>query len=87
MKKHAASRKPLRQWIRMTELATWHSIIEVRRTFQTADAIKDTNLTCFNIGGNNFRLIVVISYELQIVSIHELLTHGEYNEKYVWRKP
>ena len=71
----------------MTELATWHSIIDARRTFQTADTIKGTNLTCFNIGGNNFRLLAVISYDLQIVSIHELLTHTEYSEKYVWRKP
>jgi mRNA interferase HigB len=87
MKKHAACRKPLLEWIEIVELASWGDLIEVRRTLQTADGIKGTSLTCFNIGGNNFRLLTVISYEMQVVSIHELLTHAEYNKKYVRRKP
>jgi mRNA interferase HigB len=86
MKKHAASRKPLREWADKVARAEWHSIVDARRTFSTADYVKGTNRTCFNVGGNSFRLIAVVSYELQIVSIFEFLTHDEYNEKYVRRK-
>jgi mRNA interferase HigB len=40
-------------------------------------------LTCFNIGGNNFRLLTLISYERQQVHVHELMTHEQYTKKYV----
>jgi len=47
-----------------------------------AGAIRGTNLTCFNIGGGNFRLLTVISYDRQEIAIHELLTHAQYDKKY-----
>ena len=53
------------------------------KTLPSADAIKGTNLTCFNIGGNNFRLLTLISYERQQVHVHELMTHEQYTKKYV----
>lgn len=47
-----------------------------------ADADKGTTFTCFNIGGNSFRLITVIDYALGLIVIHEVLTHSEYDKKY-----
>jgi len=60
----------------------WNDITDARKTFPTADLIKDTNQTCFNIGGNNFRLIAIVSYSRQEILIRELLTHPEYSRKY-----
>ena len=82
LKKHAAARRPMARWVNVARAARWQSIVEVRRAFPTADAIKRTNLTCFNIGGNSFRLLTVISYERQEVVIAELMTHSEYSKKY-----
>ena len=87
MKKHAASRNPLREWMQKTELAEWHDIVDARQTFKSTDFITGSDRTCFNIGGNNFRLITIVSYQLQVVSICEFLTHEEYTKKYVRRKP
>ena len=86
LKKHAASGKPLREWAGKVTRAEWHNSVDARKTFSTADYVKGTNRTCFNIGGNSFRLITIVSYELQIVSVFEFLTHDEYNEIYVRRK-
>jgi mRNA interferase HigB len=83
MKRHALARKPLAQWIDIAETSQWCSIIDVRKIWATTDAIKGTPFTCFNVGGNNFRLIAIVSYEEQIIMIEEVLTHAEYSKKYV----
>lgn len=82
MKKYAAARKPLEQWLMIAASSQWRSIVDAREVFPTADAIKGTNLTCFNIGGNSFRLIAVVSYALQIIFVNEVLTHAEYSKRY-----
>ncbi len=82
LKRNAAAQAPMARWIALVESAAWQSIVDVRKTFPTADAIKGTNLTCFNIGGNSYRLLTVISYQRQQVTIRELLTHAEYDKKY-----
>lgn len=83
LKQHAAARKPMQRWIEAVEAAQWQSIAEARRVLPTADLIKGTRLTCFNVGGNNYRLITVVSYELQQVTVIELMTHADYTKKYV----
>lgn len=81
-RKHAQLRRPLAEWVAIVEKQTWTSIVDARKTFPTADAIKKTPYTCFNIGGNNFRLIAIVSYSLQQVRVVEILTHAEYSRKY-----
>lgn len=83
LRKNATARSPMARWVEITEAATWQDITEVRDVLPTADAIKGTNLTCFNVGGNSYRLLTVISYPRQEVFIHELLTHARYNKNYV----
>ena len=70
------------RWVTLAESANWQSINDARKTFPTADAIRGSGLTCFNIGGNNYRLITVVSYRRQAIAIRELLTHAEYSKKY-----
>ncbi len=61
LKKHATVRAPMARWIKIANASRWKSIIDVRKVLPTADAIG--NKTCFNIGGGNYRLLTVISYE------------------------
>lgn len=82
LKRNAAARGPMKRWLEKAQAARWESIIDVRRMFPTADAIKGTNLTCFNIGGKSYRLLAVIRYARREIEIHELLTHAEYSKKY-----
>jgi mRNA interferase HigB len=55
------------------------SCIEVQATFPKAEAVG--NFTVFNIKGNNYRLIVSINYERQIIYIKYILTHSEYDKE------
>ena len=82
LKANATARKPMARWVKLTAEAEWQSIVDVRKTFPTADAIRGTTITCFNIGGNSFRLLTVISYRRQQVTIQELMTHAQYTKKY-----
>ena len=82
LKRHAAARGRIARWVEIVAGSEWQDIIEVRKTLPTADAVKGTAFTCFNIGGNNYRLLVRISYSRQQILIHELLTDAEYDKKY-----
>jgi mRNA interferase HigB len=82
VKNNASARGPMARWIAVVEQAEWRNIVDVRKTLPTADAIKGTDLTCFNIGGNSYRLMTAISYRRQQIVIRELMTHAEYTKRY-----
>ena len=42
-------------------------------------------VTVFNIKGGNYRLLSLINYSLQSVTVLEILTHPEY-DKNLWKK-
>ena len=57
--------------------ASFHSLVEVRAVFPTADVVG--KLTVFNIGGNTVRLVRAIHYIRGRVYIRAVLTHAEYD--------
>jgi mRNA interferase HigB len=77
----------LETWFRVASKAQWLSLDDVRKTYPAADAIKVGSrvYTVFNIGGNNFRLIVKIEYTYKKIFIKHVLTHAEYDKDY-WKK-
>ncbi len=75
--KHADVRDVLDNWHKVASKAIWENLIEVQAVFPKAEAVG--NFTVFNIKGNNYRLIVSIDYEQQLIYIKYILTHTEYN--------
>src|SRR5882724_4386704 len=65
LRKNASARTPMVGWVQIVQSADWTDLLDMRTALPTADAIRGTNLTCFNVGGNSYRLIVVVSYERQ----------------------
>lgn len=59
------------------EAANWKTLPELKQTFNSADDVEGR--VVFNIGGNKYRLITVIQYELSLVIIQRVLTHEEYD--------
>ena len=57
--------------------------VELKKTFGSADQVKP--YTVFDISGNKYRLIALVDYALQSVSIESVLTHAEYGQGR-WRK-
>lgn len=70
-------------WYRIAKARRWSSIAEVRMDFPHADLVG--RWTVFNIGGNDFRLVVDIWYPGQVVYIKSVLTHAEY-DKGTWKR-
>ncbi len=61
----------------------FNHFVELKKTFGSADQVRPH--TMFNISGNKYRLIAVVDYALQSVSIECVRTHSEYDEGR-WRK-
>ena len=79
--KHRGAERPLKEWYETATRATWRDITSVRRVYPHADAVEvaGNTATVFNIGGNKYRLIVVIHYNRQKVYVRHVLTHAAYD--------
>ena len=71
------SELPLRVWVKAVRSAAWKHFEEVKRAFGSADQYKQ--FTIFDIGGNKYRLIVVIHYNTGKVYVRHILTHKDYD--------
>lgn len=69
---------PLNDWHEKTKAAQWSNFSEVRLTFNSVDSIGNDRYV-FNIGGNNFRILVMIHFNIRTLYIRAILTHGEYD--------
>jgi mRNA interferase HigB len=75
-------------WRRVVERADWSNLEEVRKTYPSADGVKNANgavVTVFNVKGGNYRLLTVIRYADQVTYEIDLLSHGEY-ERGTWKR-
>jgi len=79
MKKHARAKSPLSSWIQDVEDADWETPQDIKNRYRSADFLSD-NRVVFNIGGNNFRLVVIVRYQNGIVMIDRIGTHAQYDK-------
>lgn len=54
-------------------------IVDVRSVYPHADAVG--RCTVFNVGGNDFRLVVQIDFEAQLIYIKKGTTHAEFSRE------
>ena len=73
---HPDAEKPLKAWRGMMRHAEYRSPHEVQAVFPATD-FTGQNVTVFDIGGNKYRLVVTMRYDLQRIYIRHVLTHGE----------
>jgi len=83
VRKHPDARSSLKSWTQAVESNSFKHFVDLKKTFGSADQVKAR--TVFNICGNKYRLIAVVGYTIQSVSIECVLTHAEYDEER-WRK-
>ena len=83
-RKHPNSRKPLDLWVKVTRSSEWKMFFDIKKTFNSVDKIKNKkDKFCFDIKGNDYRLIVVIKFQFSTVKIEHVFTHSEYEK---WNK-
>lgn len=79
--KHPAAEKVLREWHSVVEHIDFYDFNHIRETFNSADYVPP--YTIFDIGGNNYRLVVIVRYRCKKVFVYKVMTHREYDD---WNK-
>jgi mRNA interferase HigB len=83
-RKYRDAARWLANWIDLAKAADWQSIQDIRRQFPTADGVTLKTrvvVTVFNVKGNRYRLLTIISYAAQRVVIVDVLAHAEYDKE------
>lgn len=75
---HPQAESPLRTWYETVSNAEWASMADVRKTFRSADPI-DSERIVFNIGGNNYRLVVKVWFPAMTLWVKFIGTHRDYD--------
>lgn len=76
--KHPQSAQPLRTWFHDAKRARWAGPAEVKARYKNASIIEGNRIV-FNIGGNDFRLVVKVHYNTGIMFIRFVGTHAQYD--------
>lgn len=79
--KHPKAEGVLRAWHTVVEHADFEDFNRVREMFNSADYVPP--YTVFDVGGNNYRLVVIVRYKFKKVFVHKVMTHREYDD---WSK-
>lgn len=79
---HPAAEEPLQSWRHLIERNTFQNYAELKGVFASVDKVGERYV--FNIGGNKYRLITTIAYQIQIMWVKGVLTHVEY-DKGAWK--
>lgn len=74
-----ASEQELRAWFKEAEHATWKTPAEIKAKYGNASILKAGRVV-FNICGNNYRLVVQINYDYQVLYIRFVGSHKEYDK-------
>ncbi|WP_310384427.1 type II toxin-antitoxin system HigB family toxin [Roseateles sp.] len=76
--RHPDAEQPLKAWYEEATSATWTQPADIKAQYRSASVLKNRRVV-FNIKGNDYRLIVAVSYKLEIVYVKFFGTHNEYD--------
>jgi mRNA interferase HigB len=76
--RYASAEQPLKAWYALMRHREFRSPNELKAEFGTVSLLPDGH-ACFNVGGNKFRLVVHVRYDLGIIFVKRVLTHEEYD--------
>lgn len=75
---HPESRQAFDEFYVKIKRCNQKNLTELRQTFPSADLVGDC--VVFNVGGNKYRVIVHLDFEVQTMWIRFVLTHAEYDK-------
>jgi mRNA interferase HigB len=76
---YSDSETSLRAWYHDAKAAEWKNSNELKQHFKSASIVGDRRVV-FNIKGNDYRLVVAIDYEFQVIFIRFIGTHQQYDK-------
>lgn len=79
IEKHAHAKSPVAAWLAEARAAEWTSRAAVHARFGSRVDFTSQGNAVFRLGGKKYRLVVVIAFRSQTVSVVWIGTHAEYN--------
>lgn len=76
---HPDARNALEAWYLDVKQADWKTPSDIKHVYRNASFVAN-NRVVFNIKGNHYRIVVVITYKWGIVYIRFVGTHSEYDK-------
>ena len=77
--RYPKAEKALTLWRKNVQKAHWLTPQDIKNNYRSASFVGN-NRVIFNINGNDFRLIVAVSYRFQALYIKFFGTHAEYDK-------
>ena len=77
---HPDAETPLRVWLATVSRKSYADPHQVRADFPAADFLGGYK-TVFDIGGNKYRLVVDMRYDLGRIYVRHVLTHADYDKR------
>jgi len=76
-RRHPDSMTPVKRWLTVITSAECGSLMDVRKFYPSAGQVGKTLI--LNVGGNKYRLLCCVSWELRRLFFRALMTHAEYH--------
>ncbi|MEM9685631.1 MAG: type II toxin-antitoxin system HigB family toxin [Bacteroidota bacterium] len=76
---YSDSEVSLRAWYHDAKAAKWKNSNELKQLFKNASIVGNGRVV-FNIKCNDYRLVVAIDYEFQVIFIRFIGTHKQYDK-------
>jgi mRNA interferase HigB len=77
--KHPNAMDTINNWYRMAEQADWRNYHEMKKWFGSVDAIGNDRYV-FNVGGNNYRIIALIFFDIRTMYLRFVGSHNDYDK-------
>ncbi len=79
LSKYHQAEESIKAWVYEVKFSSWRSANELKSKYGNA-SILNSKRVVFNIKGNDYRLIVDVEYNLQMVFVVWFGTHAEYDK-------
>lgn len=76
---YSDSEVSLRAWYYEAKIADWNNSNELKKQYKNASIVGEGRVV-FNIKGNDYRLVVAIDYEFQVIFVRFIGTHKQYDK-------
>jgi mRNA interferase HigB len=76
--KHPDAETPLRAWYALASRALWKTPADIKAAYRSASFIADRRVV-FNIKGNDYRLVVAVRYDRELMYVRFVGTHRQYD--------
>ena len=77
--KNQQAEESVKAWIYEVRFSTWNNANELKVKYGNASIISSKRVV-FNIKGNDYRLVVAIDYEFQVIFVKFIGTHKQYDK-------